>query len=102
MRRRRLERHNEIHARHGEHVDASGVPANLQTGGGGMPSPDRKPESPLGDRKEKLASACDKAAKGDTQAVKQAAREVCEEVIQKTALPTSREGNGARSLQEVS
>jgi hypothetical protein len=37
--------------------------------------------------KEKLEGACAKAAKGDTAAVKQAAREVCEEVIGKSPLP---------------
>ena len=40
--------------------------------------------------KAKLSEACDKAGKGDTQAVKQAAREVCEEVVSKaTSLPAS-------------
>jgi len=39
--------------------------------------------------KAKLSEACDKAGKGDTQAVKQAAREVCEEVVTKTPLPAS-------------
>ena len=37
--------------------------------------------------KAKLEAACGKAAKGDTAAVKKAAREVCEEVIDKSALP---------------
>jgi hypothetical protein len=37
--------------------------------------------------KEKLEGACAKAAKGDTAAVKQAAREVCEEVINKSQVP---------------
>jgi hypothetical protein len=39
--------------------------------------------------KEKLSAACDKAGQGDTQAVKDAAREVCEEVVGKTSLPAS-------------
>jgi curli biogenesis system outer membrane secretion channel CsgG len=37
--------------------------------------------------KEKLEGACAKAANGDTNAVKVAAREVCEEVIDKSAVP---------------
>ncbi|HYM55326.1 MAG TPA: hypothetical protein VES97_08190 [Solirubrobacteraceae bacterium] len=37
--------------------------------------------------KSKLEAVCDKAAKGDTAAVKQAAREVCEEVIKTSAVP---------------
>jgi hypothetical protein len=37
--------------------------------------------------KAKLEGACEKAAKGDTAAVKKAAREVCEEVIGKSAVP---------------
>jgi hypothetical protein len=39
--------------------------------------------------KEKLEGACSKAAKGDTTAVKQAAREVCEEVINASPLPAA-------------
>jgi len=39
--------------------------------------------------KEKLEGACSKAAKGDTAAVKQAAREVCEEVINSSPLPAA-------------
>jgi hypothetical protein len=39
--------------------------------------------------KEKLQGACSKAAKGDTNAVKRVAREVCEEVIGKSPLPAS-------------
>ena len=39
--------------------------------------------------KEKLEGACAKAAKGDTNAVKVAAREVCEEVIDQSPLPSS-------------
>jgi len=39
--------------------------------------------------KEKLEGACSKAAKGDTAAVKQAAREVCEEVINASPLPAA-------------
>jgi hypothetical protein len=37
--------------------------------------------------KTKLEGVCEKAAKGDTAAVKAAAREVCEEVIKNAALP---------------
>jgi hypothetical protein len=37
--------------------------------------------------KAKLEAVCGKAAKGDTAAVKQAAREVCEEVINKSPIP---------------
>ncbi|HEX4438194.1 MAG TPA: hypothetical protein VH061_15525 [Solirubrobacteraceae bacterium] len=37
--------------------------------------------------KSKLEGACSKAANGDTNAVKVAAREVCEEVIDKSAVP---------------
>lgn len=39
--------------------------------------------------KTKLEGACSEAAKGNTQAVKSAAREVCEEVIEKAALGNS-------------
>jgi len=39
--------------------------------------------------REKLEGACSKAAQGDTAAVKKAAREVCEEVIEKSPLPTA-------------
>jgi hypothetical protein len=43
--------------------------------------------------KSKLEGACSKAAEGDTNAVKVAAREVCEEVIDKSQVPngTSKE-----------
>ena len=51
--------------------------------------------------KSKLSEACDKAGKGDTQAVKQAAREVCEEVVNKAPLPKLGEDDGARGLPEV-
>ena len=37
--------------------------------------------------KEKLEGACAEAAKGDTAAVKKAAREVCEEVIDRSGVP---------------
>ncbi len=37
--------------------------------------------------KAKLEAVCAKAAKGDTAAVKQAAREICEEVINGSAVP---------------
>jgi len=37
--------------------------------------------------KAKLEGACAEAAKGDTAAVKKAAREVCEEVISKSGVP---------------
>jgi hypothetical protein len=37
--------------------------------------------------KSKLEAICEKAAKGDTTAVRQAAREVCEEVIKTSAVP---------------
>ena len=37
--------------------------------------------------KSKLEAVCEKAAKGDTAAVKVAAREVCEEVIKNSAVP---------------
>jgi hypothetical protein len=39
--------------------------------------------------KEKLEGACSKAAKGDTAAVKKAAREVCEEVINTSSIPSA-------------
>jgi hypothetical protein len=39
--------------------------------------------------KTKLEGACSKAAKGDTSAVKKAAQEVCEEVINTSALPAA-------------
>ncbi|HEX9482305.1 MAG TPA: hypothetical protein VF927_09415 [Solirubrobacteraceae bacterium] len=39
--------------------------------------------------KTKLEGACSEAAKGNSQAVKSAAREVCEEVIEKAALGNS-------------
>ncbi|MGO9490606.1 MAG: hypothetical protein ACLQBB_16495 [Solirubrobacteraceae bacterium] len=38
--------------------------------------------------KVKLEGACAKAAEGDTAAVKKAAREVCEEVIAESSLPS--------------
>lgn len=38
--------------------------------------------------KKKLEGACEKAAKGDTSAVKTAAREVCEEVVNTSAVPS--------------
>ena len=37
--------------------------------------------------KEKLEGVCAKAAKGDQAAVKKAAQEVCEEVINKSVIP---------------
>ncbi|MBA3808512.1 MAG: hypothetical protein H0X28_09000 [Solirubrobacterales bacterium] len=37
--------------------------------------------------KSKLEAVCEKAAKGDTAAVKVAAREVCEEVIKNSPVP---------------
>ena len=37
--------------------------------------------------KAKLENACDEAGKGDTDAVQQVAREVCEEVVTKSPLP---------------
>ncbi len=37
--------------------------------------------------KAKLEGVCEKAAKGDSAAVKQAAREVCEEVINSSSVP---------------
>jgi hypothetical protein len=37
--------------------------------------------------KSKLEAVCEKAAKGDTSAVKAAAREVCEEVIKSSSVP---------------
>ncbi|HEY1834949.1 MAG TPA: hypothetical protein VGG08_10960 [Solirubrobacteraceae bacterium] len=39
--------------------------------------------------KEKLEGACEEAAKGNTAAVTQAAREVCEETVDNSSLPTS-------------
>lgn len=39
--------------------------------------------------KTKLEAVCEKAAKGDTAAVKVAAREVCEEVIKNSSVPAS-------------
>ena len=39
--------------------------------------------------KTKLEDACDKVGEGQTTAVKQAAREVCEEVVAKSGLPES-------------
>ncbi len=38
--------------------------------------------------KSKLEAVCEKAARGDTAAVKVAAREVCEEVIKNSAVPS--------------
>lgn len=37
--------------------------------------------------KTKLEGVCEKAAKGDSEAVKKAAREVCEEVIKNSPVP---------------
>jgi hypothetical protein len=45
-----------------------------------------QPTLPAG-AKTKLEAVCEKAAKGDTNAVKQAAQEVCEEVINNSAVP---------------
>jgi ABC-type phosphate transport system substrate-binding protein len=45
--------------------------------------------------KEKLEGACAAAAKGDTAAVKKAAREVCEEVIGKSSVPSGAAKEGA-------
>jgi hypothetical protein len=39
--------------------------------------------------KAKLEAVCGKAASGDQEAVRKAAKEVCEEVIQKAAIPNS-------------
>ena len=38
--------------------------------------------------KAKLEAVCDKAAKGDSTAVKKAAQEVCEEVVNTSAIPS--------------
>jgi hypothetical protein len=45
--------------------------------------------------KAKLEGACVQAAKGNTQAVKTAAREVCEEVIGKAKLPSGADREAA-------
>ena len=37
--------------------------------------------------KGKLEAVCEKAAKGDTGAVKQAAKEICEEVVSSSKVP---------------
>lgn len=51
--------------------------------------------------KSKLSAACDKAGKGDTAAVKQAAREVCEEVIQKApSLPSAAKESALASCRK--
>jgi hypothetical protein len=47
--------------------------------------------------KHKLEGACSKAAKGDTAAVKQAAREVCEEVIDTSSIPNGTAKEAAKS-----
>jgi ABC-type phosphate transport system substrate-binding protein len=39
--------------------------------------------------KEKLENACEEAGKGNTAAVKRAAREVCEEVVSSSPLPAN-------------
>jgi hypothetical protein len=46
--------------------------------------------------KTKLEGACAQAAKGNTQAVKTAAREVCEEVIGKANLPNGADKEAAQ------
>jgi len=50
--------------------------------------------------KEKLSRACDKAGEGDSQAVKQAAREVCEEVVEKAPLPASSKETALKSCRK--
>jgi hypothetical protein len=69
----------------------SGVPANLQKAVAECHHLIESQKALSATAKTKLSEACDKAGKGDTQAVKKAAREVCEEVVQKagSALPAS-------------
>jgi hypothetical protein len=49
--------------------------------------------------KKKLEGACAAAAKGDTSAIKRAAREVCEEVINTASLPASSKEQALASCQ---
>jgi hypothetical protein len=81
-------------------TSAGGVPANLQKAVAECHHLIEGQKALSATAKEKLSSACDKAASGDTQAVKQAAREVCEEVIQKTALPTSAKQTGLAACRK--
>jgi hypothetical protein len=50
--------------------------------------------------KEKLEGACAEAAKGNTAAVTKAAREVCEETIDNSALPTSAKEAAKKDCQK--
>ncbi len=69
---------------------SSGVPANLQKAVAECHHLIEAQKALSSSSKAKLSEACDKAGKGDTQAVKTAAREVCEEVVQKaTSLPST-------------
>lgn len=67
----------------------SGVPANLQKAVAECHHLIETQKALSAIAKSKLSEACDKAGKGDTQAVKTAAREVCEEVVrQASSLPS--------------
>ncbi len=67
----------------------SGIPANLQKPVAECHHLIETQKALSATAKSKLSEACDKAGKGDTQAVKRAAREVCEEVVDKAPLPSS-------------
>jgi hypothetical protein len=67
----------------------SGVPANLQKAVAECHHLIETQKALSATSKAKLSEACDKAGKGDTQAVKTAAREVCEEVVKEaSSLPS--------------
>jgi acyl-CoA synthetase (NDP forming) len=79
----------------------SGVPANLQKAVAECHHLIETQKALSANAKTKLSAACDKAGKGDTQAVKQAAREVCEEVIEKApSLPSSAKESALASCRK--
>ena len=65
----------------------STVPANLEKAVAECHSLIEKDKSLPSNAKVKLEHACDEAGKGNTAAVHQVAREVCEEVVSKSPLP---------------
>jgi hypothetical protein len=65
----------------------STVPARLRQAVAECHNLIEKDKSLPANAKAKLEAACDEAGKGDTEAVKRVAREVCEEVVAKSPLP---------------
>jgi hypothetical protein len=50
--------------------------------------------------KEKLEDACDKAGKGDSNAVKRVAQEVCVELVSRASLPASARATALAACQK--